>query len=70
MWCRLRGYEDFHLDHMRQQLSRTTDPWSGGRQMTAHFNDMRYNILPVQSALGMQLGKSVGYAFGMRRAGS
>jgi 2-oxoisovalerate dehydrogenase E1 component len=68
-WCRLRGYEDFHLDHMRQQLSRVTDPWSGGRQMTAHFNDVARNILPVQSALGMQLGKSVGYAFGMRRAG-
>src|SRR5690606_30915773 len=69
MWARLRGYPDFHLDHMRQQLSKVTDPWSGGRQMTAHFNDLRYNMLPVQSALGMQLGKSVGYAHGMRRKG-
>ena len=69
MWARLRGYPDFHLDHMRQQLSRVTDPWSGGRQMTAHFNDLRYNMLPVQSALGMQLGKSVGYAYGLRRQG-
>jgi len=69
MWARLRGYEDFHLDHMRQQLCRTTDPWTGGRLMTAHFSDMRYNMLPVQSALGMQLGKAVGYAFGMRRRG-
>ena len=69
MWARLRGYNDFHLDHMRQQLCRTTDPWTGGRLMTAHFNDMRYNMLPVQSALGMQLGKAVGYAFGMRRQG-
>lgn len=69
MWARLRGYEDFHLDHMRQQLSRATDPWSGGRQMTAHFNDLRYNMLPVQSALGMQLGKSVGYAHGLRKKG-
>lgn len=69
MWARLRGYQDFHLDHMRQQLSRVTDPWSGGRQMTAHFNDMRWNTLPVQSALGMQIGKSVGYAFGYKRKG-
>jgi 2-oxoisovalerate dehydrogenase E1 component len=69
MWSRLRGYHDFHLDHMRQQLSRSTDPWSGGRQMTAHFNDMRHNTLPVQSALGMQIGKSVGYAHGLRQKG-
>lgn len=69
MWSRLRGYEDFHLDHMRQQLSRSTDPWSGGRQMTAHFNDLRHNTIPVQSALGMQVSKSIGYAVGMRRKG-
>lgn len=68
-WARIRGYPDFHLDHMRQQLSRVTDPWSGGRQMTAHFNDLRYNMLPVQSALGMQFGKSVGYAQGLRKRG-
>ncbi len=67
MWVRLRGYPDFHLDHMRQQMSRATDPWSGGRQMTAHFNDMRYGILPTQSALGMQISKSVGYAHGLAR---
>lgn len=67
MWSRLRGYDDFHLDHMRQQMSRVTDPWSGGRQMTAHFNDMRHNTLPVQSALGMQVSKSVGYAHGLQR---
>ena len=69
LWSRLRGYEDFHLDHIRQQFSKVTDPWSGGRQMTAHFNDMRYNQLPVQSALGMQVSKSVGYAEGLRRKG-
>ncbi len=68
-WARLHGYEDFHLDHMRQQLSRVTDPWSGGRQMTSHFNNIELNMLPVQSALGMQLGKSIGYAHGMRRKG-
>ncbi len=33
MWARLRGYPDFHLDHMRQQLCRTTDPWTGGRRL-------------------------------------
>ena len=69
MWCRLNGYDDFHLDHMRQQLSRSTDPWSGGRQMTAHFNDLANNVLPVQSALGMQIGKSVGYGYGLQRKG-
>lgn len=69
MWARLRGYQDFHLDHMRQQMSRVTDPWSGGRQMTAHFNAPELNILPVQSALGMQLGKAVGYAQGLRQKG-
>ena len=69
MWSRLRGYHDFHLDHMRQQLCKKTDPWSGGRLMTAHFNDLRHNILPVQSALGMQFGKAVGYAHGLRRQG-
>jgi len=69
LWCRLKGYEDFHLDHMRQQLSKVTDPWSHGRQMTAHFNDIPNNVLPVQSALGMQLGKAVGYAYGLRQAG-
>ena len=69
MWARLQGYEDFHLDHMRQQLSRATDPWSAGRQMTAHFNDPRYNMMPVQSALGMQIGKSVGYAHGFKMKG-
>ncbi len=56
LWCRQQGYNDFHLDHMRQQLSKATDPWSGGRQMTAHFNDLRFGVVPVQSALGMQLG--------------
>lgn len=69
MWSRLRGYADFHLDHMRQQLSRVTDPWSHGRQMTAHFNDLRFNQLPVQSALGMQIGKSIGYAQGFKLHG-
>ncbi|MCY1055816.1 transketolase C-terminal domain-containing protein [Nannocystis sp. SCPEA4] len=69
MWSRLRGYQDFHLDHMRQQLCKVTDPWTGGRLMTAHFNDLRFNTLPVQSALGMQFGKAVGYAQGLRRQG-
>lgn len=69
MWSRLRGYQDFHLDHMRQQLCKSTDPWTGGRLMTAHFNDLRFNTLPVQSALGMQFGKAVGYAQGLRRRG-
>ncbi len=69
LWTRMQDYDDFYLDHMRQQLSRATDPWSGGRQMTAHFNDVRFGVLPVQSALGMQVSKSVGYAYGNRLRG-
>jgi len=70
MWTRLRGHETFHLDQMRQQMSRVTDPWSRGRQMTAHFADLAFNILPIQSALGMQIGKSIGYAQGLVRHGT
>ena len=32
-WSRLQGYEDFHLDHMRQQMSRSTDPWTCDRHL-------------------------------------
>ncbi|MEM7153399.1 MAG: thiamine pyrophosphate-dependent enzyme [Myxococcota bacterium] len=69
LWSRLQGHEDFHLNHMRQQLSRATDPWSGGRQMTAHFNDLAHNTLPIQSALGMQVSKSIGYTQGLVHKG-
>ncbi|MEE9383508.1 MAG: thiamine pyrophosphate-dependent enzyme [Nannocystaceae bacterium] len=66
-WARLQGHEDFHLDHFRQQYSKVTDPWSGGRQMTSHYNQPSLNMLPVQSAVGMQMGKGAGYAFGLKR---
>lgn len=69
MWARLRGVDDFHLNHMRQQLSRETDPWSKGRQMTAHFGELPLNILPIQSVLGMQISKAIGYAQGLKLRG-
>ncbi len=69
MWSHLRGYHDFFLDHMRQQFSRATDPWSGGRQMASHYNDLRINAVPIQSPVGMQIDKAVGYAHGLVRHG-
>ena len=33
MWCELRGHQDFTLNLLRQQFSKATDPFSGGRQM-------------------------------------
>jgi len=69
MWCHLRGVEDFSLQILRQQFSKQTDPFSEGRQMVYHLHMMDYNILPVQSAVGMQLGKAAGYARGFQYQG-
>lgn len=64
MWCDLNGYETFTLDVLRQQFSKATDKISGGRQMVYHLNLPEVGILPVQSPVGMQLGKAAGYAKG------
>lgn len=69
MWCALHGYEDFTLDLVRQQFSRATDPMTGGRQMVNHFDHTEFGILPVQSPVGMQLGKAAGYAKGFHLQG-
>lgn len=66
MWCELNGRPGFTLDVMRQQFSKVTDPVSAGRQMVYHLHLPEVGILPVQSPVGMQLGKAAGYAMGYR----
>jgi 2-oxoisovalerate dehydrogenase E1 component len=69
MWCSLNGVDDFAMRVLRQQFSRGTDAMSGGRQMVYHLHLPEVGILPVQSPVGMQLGKAAGYALGHRLAG-
>ena len=69
MWGELHGYTDFTLDLTRQQFSRQTDPMTGGRQMVNHYDRPDLGLLPVQSPVGMQLGKAAGYAKGFRLKG-
>ena len=69
MWCELNGYQNFSQTLLRQQFSKETDPMSGGRQMVYHLDIEEVGILPVQSPVGMQLGKAAGYAKGMHLKG-
>lgn len=69
MWTRLHGYDAFTLDVLRQQFSKDTDRMSRGRQMVYHLDMKEYGILPVQSPVGMQLGKAAGYALGFKLKG-
>ena len=69
MWCELNGYQGFSDAVFRQQLSKDTDPMSRGRQMVYHLDISEVGILPVQSPVGMQLGKAVGYAKGFQVKG-
>ncbi len=69
MWCDLHGRENFSLDVLRQQFSKDTDPLSRGRQMVYHLSMPEVGILPVQSPVGMQLGKAAGYAMGFKVKG-
>jgi 2-oxoisovalerate dehydrogenase E1 component len=68
-WCALNGVHDFTLKMLRQQFSKATDEMSGGRQMVYHLHLPEVGILPVQSPVGMQLGKAAGYARGFREKG-
>ncbi len=70
MWSELCGRPDFARDVLRQQYSRATDPFSGGRNMVNHLEDIGRGLLPIQSPLGMNLGKAVGYAQAMRLNGT
>ncbi|MCA9320056.1 MAG: hypothetical protein KDB53_04945, partial [Planctomycetes bacterium] len=69
MWCELNGKDDFTLTVLRQQFSKDTDTMSRGRQMVYHLDLPEVGILPVQSPVGMQLGKAAGYAMGFRYVG-
>ncbi|GDX82664.1 tungsten formylmethanofuran dehydrogenase subunit E [Deltaproteobacteria bacterium] len=69
MWARLGGYSAFTLDVLRQQFSKDTDRMSRGRQMVYHLDMPELGILPVQSPVGMQLGKAAGYAMGFKMKG-
>ncbi|MBW2254081.1 MAG: hypothetical protein JRI25_05715 [Deltaproteobacteria bacterium] len=68
-WCTLNGFDDFSLYLLRQQFSRDTDVMSRGRQMVQHVHLPEYGILPVQSPVGMQLGKVAGHALGQKVKG-
>ena len=68
-WCEIQGRENFTLDVLRQQFSRATDPMSRGRQMVYHLSMPEIGVLPVQSPVGMQLGKAIGYAKGFHAKG-
>ena len=69
MWCTLNGYDNFSLDVLRQQFSKDTDKMTRGRQMVYHLDLREVGILPVQSPVGMQLGKAAGYAKGFHVKG-
>ena len=68
-WCELHGVTDFTDRVMRQQFSRATDEWTGGRQMVYHMHLPELGVLPVQSPVGMQLSKAAGWALAQRKAG-
>jgi 2-oxoisovalerate dehydrogenase E1 component len=62
----LQGRDDFCQAYFRQALSKVTDPHSEGRQMVMHLCMPEVGIQPVQSPVGMQLGKAAGYARGLQ----
>ena len=68
-WCALHGDSEFTRTVLRQQFSKDTDPISRGRQMVYHLDLPEFGILPVQSPVGMQLGKAAGYALGFKKQG-
>lgn len=68
-WCSLHDHDDFTLKMLRQQFSRATDTMTGGRQMVYHLQIPELGVLPVQSPVGMQLGKAAGYALGLKKKG-
>ncbi|MBI4493611.1 MAG: thiamine pyrophosphate-dependent dehydrogenase E1 component subunit alpha [Chloroflexi bacterium] len=56
-------------DVLLEGLSRAEGPWTGGRQMPAHFGDVRYHILTSGSPVATQIVHAAGAALAAKIRG-